>query len=248
MMTALLRLLWRMLAVLDFEVFTVLMLALAQLPTSLIKRSYRLLFQPWCRSFVQALGVDLNLHQHYRGALPAQFILIANHPSAFEDIGIPALFRVRSLAKAEVANWWLLGRVAVAADTLFVRRESSESRKAATQALIDAARQGSNLALYPEGGCKSRRLAARFFNGAFVASYEAGVPILPVFLHYHAQETFEWSDQHLLAKLWQIASARNAKVDYHVFEPISPDSFSSPEALKEHAHRLYQHWQHRFLE
>lgn len=247
-MLALLKLLWRLIAVLELALSTVLMLALAQLPTVLIRRVYPLPFRAWCRSFVRALGVELRLHQHYRGSLPPRYVLIANHPSAFEDIGIPALFPVRSLAKAEVADWWIVGRVAVAAGTLFVKRESSDSRKAATQALVDAARSGSNLALYPEGGCKGRRLGGRFFNGAFIASYESGVPLLPVFLHYQAQERFEWADQHLLYKLWQIATSPNPRADYHVFEPIDPAHFESAEAMKEHAHRLYLGWQKRFLE
>lgn len=247
-MIALLRLVWRVIALVDFVLFTLLMLGLALLPRPLVRAAYRVVFRPWCRSFVRALGVDLRLHQHYRGALPSHYVLIANHPSAFEDIGIPALFPVRSLAKLEVADWWFVGRVAVAAGTLFVRRESSESRKAASQALIDAASAGDSVALYPEGGCKGRRLGGRFFNGAFVASFESGTPILPVFLHYHAQETFEWADQHLLVKLWQIATASNPRADYHVFEPIDPGHFSSAEAMKDHAYRLYQAWQKRFLE
>ncbi|QNM98226.1 lysophospholipid acyltransferase family protein [Chitinimonas koreensis] len=246
-MIALLRLAWRLLAIVDLVLFTVPMLALAVLPQALLRRIYPPLFHAWCRCFVRALGVELRLHQHYRGVLPERYVLIANHPSAFEDIGIPALFPVRSLAKAEVADWPLLGRIARAADTLFVRRESAESRRAASQALSDAARAGDRLALYPEGGCKGRRLAGRFFSGAFVASFDSGVPIVPVFLHYPAQETFEWGDQHLLLKLWQIGTASNPRADYHVFEPIDPGRFDSPEAMKEHAYRLYQEWERRFL-
>ncbi|WP_179958169.1 lysophospholipid acyltransferase family protein [Chitinimonas arctica] len=247
-MIALLRFAWRLLAILDFLLFTPVLLLLALPPRRMVARLYPPLFHAWCRAFVRALGVELRLHQHYLGSLPSRYILVANHPSAFEDIGIPALFPVRSLAKAEVADWWLVGRVAVAADTLFVRRDSADSRKAATQALIAAARGGSCLALYPEGGCKGRRLGGRFFNGAFIASFESGLPILPVFLHYQAQESFEWADQHLLQKLWQIAMARNPRADYHVFEPIVPANFDSPEAMKEYVHRLYLGWQKRFLE
>ena len=67
------------------------------------------LFGAWCRAFVRALGVDLRLHQKNRKRLPARYILIANHPSAFEDIGIPALFDVVSLAKVQVADWFVVG-------------------------------------------------------------------------------------------------------------------------------------------
>jgi 1-acyl-sn-glycerol-3-phosphate acyltransferase len=247
-MIALLRLGWRLVAIVDFLLFTLLLTVLALLPTRVASAGYRYVFRPWCHSFIRALGVELRLHQHYHGELPQHYVLIANHPSAFEDIGIPALFPVRSLAKAEVANWWVVGRIAVAADTLFVARESSESRKAATQALITAARHGDRIALYPEGGCKDRRLAGRFFNGAFIASFESGVPIVPVFLHYQAQEAFAWGDQHLLRKLWEIATAVNPRADYHVFEPIDPANFISADAMKDHAYQLYLGWQRRFLD
>jgi len=247
-MVPLLRGLWRLLAILDFLLLTLLLLFLASLPRRLFGRTVRTLFHTWCRAFVAALGVRLRLHQHYRGALPDRYVLIANHPSLFEDIGIPALFPVRSLAKAEIADWWILGRVAVAAGTLFVQRDSSASRKAASEALVAAARAGDCLALYPEGGCKGRRLGNRFFNGAFTASFESGTPILPVFLHYQAQETFEWADQHFLRKIWQIATADNPCADYHVFEPIDPGHFTSAEAMKEHAHGLFRAWQQRFLD
>ena len=76
---------------------------------------YRRLFRIWCRSWVHALGVELRIHQQNAQPLPERFILIANHPSAFEDIGIPALFDVDSLAKTEVQHWWIVGRISVAA-------------------------------------------------------------------------------------------------------------------------------------
>jgi len=247
-MLALLSCLRRLIALVDLCVFTLFISAAALLPRPVARRLYRVCFAPWCRSFIRALDVSLELHQHYVGPLPKQYVLIANHPSAFEDIGIPALFPVRSLAKAELAHWWVVGRIAVAAGTLFVKRDSSESRKAATGALIDAVRQGDNLALYPEGGCKGRRIAGRFFNGAFIASFETGVPILPVFLYYPAQAAFEWDNQHLLTKLWEIAISPNRRAEYHVFDPIHPAHFESPEAMKDHAYRLYQAWQRRFLD
>ncbi|MBV8659656.1 MAG: 1-acyl-sn-glycerol-3-phosphate acyltransferase [Burkholderiales bacterium] len=247
-MLALLACLRRAAALLDLLAFTLFMLLVALLPHRIARSLYRICFAAWCRSFVRALGVKLALHQHYAGALPKQYILIANHPSAFEDIGIPALFPVRSLAKAEVADWWVLGRIAVAAGTLFVKRESSASRKAATQAMIDAVRQGDNLALYPEGGCKGRRIGGHFFNGAFVTSLETGIPILPVFLYYPAQAAFEWDNQHLLTKLWEIAISPNPCAEYHVFNPIDPANFETPEAMKDHAYRLYLAWQSRFLD
>ncbi|WP_157315214.1 1-acyl-sn-glycerol-3-phosphate acyltransferase [Chitinibacter sp. GC72] len=248
-MLYLLRIVLRTLAWLDLAIFTLLMVLLAIPPSSWLGKIYPSLFQSWCRCFVRALGVELRLHQHFLGAMPQHFILIANHPSALEDIGIPALFPVRSLAKHEVKNWFLVGKIAKAAGTLFVERESKDSRQAAQQALIEAVQTGDNIALYPEGGCKGRRIAPRFLYGAFSASLASGVPILPVFLHHEAQAQFEWqAGEHLLTKIWRMASSPNRVVHYHVFEPISPQQFTDKESFNQAVYALYLGWQQRFLD
>ncbi len=72
----------------DLLLFTLLMLALALLPRILLQKFYPPLFHAWCRVFVRAVNVDLRLHQKNALPLPQQYILIANHPSAFEDVGV----------------------------------------------------------------------------------------------------------------------------------------------------------------
>ncbi|MBX9869293.1 MAG: 1-acyl-sn-glycerol-3-phosphate acyltransferase, partial [Burkholderiaceae bacterium] len=167
----LLRWFLRSIALLDLALFTLLMLLLSRLPHTLLAPFYPKLFHAWCHCFVRALGVTIRLHQHQHAPLPKRYILIANHPSALEDVGIPALFTVRSLAKAEVKEWFLVGKIAAAAGTLFVHRERKSSRQAAQSELIAAVNAGDNIALYPEGGCKGRRIAERFFYGAFAAPH-----------------------------------------------------------------------------
>ncbi|GLS06169.1 hypothetical protein GCM10007860_33380 [Chitiniphilus shinanonensis] len=234
---------------LDLAAFTVAMALLARLPLAWLAGWYPKLFQRWCRAFVRALGVELRLHQHYTGHLPERYILIANHPSAFEDIGIPALFPVTNLAKAEVRHWWIVGRIAAAAGTLFVQREDKTSRQAAQAALIDAVRAGHNVAIYPEGGCKGRLIWERFLYGAFSVSLETGVPIVPVFLHYEAQAEFAWGDDETLPqKILRISRSPNRHAHYHVFEPLRPSDFADRDHYAAHAHACFLAWQRRFLE
>ncbi|SMC26183.1 1-acyl-sn-glycerol-3-phosphate acyltransferase [Andreprevotia lacus DSM 23236] len=234
---------------LDLVLFTLLMMLLARLPLRWLAGFYPALFHAWCRCFVRALGVELRLHQHQSKPLPEHFILIANHPSAFEDVGIPALFPVVSLAKEEVRDWWFVGRIAEAAGTLFVQRESKDSRQAALQAMIEGVKGGRNIALYPEGGCKGRRLWEKFLYGAFTVSLETGVPIVPVFLHYEAQEAFEWAPgETLLQKIRAIITAPNHTANYHVFDPLYPADFADRESYSAHAYQQFLNWQARFLD
>ncbi|MBM5572833.1 MULTISPECIES: lysophospholipid acyltransferase family protein [Deefgea] len=245
----LIRCLIRSIALLDLAVFSLIMLLLSLLPQSVLLRFYPCLFHAWCRCFVSALGVSIRLHQHQRQALPEHYILIANHPSALEDVGIPSLFAVRSLAKIEVKDWFLVGKIATAAGTLYVQRENKASRQTAQAELIAAVQSGDNIALYPEGGCKGRRIADRFLFGAFAVSIATNTPIVPVFLHHEAQEIFEWRQKESLPqKLWAILTSPNSIVHYHVFDPLFPSDFADKESYCSSTHQQYLDWQRRFLD
>ncbi|UCC55878.1 MAG: 1-acyl-sn-glycerol-3-phosphate acyltransferase [Gammaproteobacteria bacterium] len=241
-------LLWRIVCWLELTVFTLVLYTLSWLPGALVPFYYTL-FRFWCRTFVRALGVDLKLHQKNTRPLPSQYILIANHPSAFEDIGIPALFPVHSLAKIEVRDWWLVGRISMAAGSLYVHRESPESRNAAGVQIEEELQKGKNIALYPEGGCKGRRIFESFRYGAFEISLQTGIPILPVFLHYESQDDFEWREpQTLLHKIWHMLTTQNKRANYYVYDAFDPEQFADKAAYAEYAHNKYLEWQARYLD
>lgn len=247
-MLLVLRFLRKIIGWIDFVVFTTLLYLLTWLPgfgTPLVAR----LFRPWCRTFVRALDIDLRLHQKNLRRLPERFILIANHPTAFEDIGIPALFDVVSLAKTQVQHWFVVGRITRAAGTLYVDRDDPTSRHQAVQAMVDAVKRGQNIALYPEGGCKGRRLFSAFKSGAFEVSLQTGVPIVPVFLHYEAQDDFEWQPPYSLPdKIWHMMTTVNNRVNYYVFDPLDPKDYADRHAMRDAAYALYQRWNAEYLE
>ncbi|MCB1888492.1 MAG: 1-acyl-sn-glycerol-3-phosphate acyltransferase [Rhodocyclaceae bacterium] len=247
-MLALLRALRTLAGWIDFVVLTLVVYGLTFLPWQ-GRHPVARLFHTWCRAFVRAIDIDLRLHQHNRRRLPEHFILIANHPSAFEDIGIPALFDVVSLAKVQVKDWFVVGRISQAAGTLYVDRDDADSRQQAIETMVRAVEGGTNLALYPEGGCKGRRLFTEFKSGAFEVSMRTGVPIVPVFLHYEAQDDFEWQDPYTLPdKIRHMMSTVNNRANYHVFDPLDPKDFADKYAMKAEAYRRFSAWNDRFLE
>jgi len=242
------RILWLSYCWLELAVMTMVLYSLSYLPRLFLTPWYFPLFRLWCRSFVNALGVDLRLHQKNLYPLPEQFILISNHPSAFEDVGIPALFNVYSLAKAEVADWWWAGRIVKAAGNLFVKRESKKSRQFAREQIISELQKGKSIVIYPEGGCKGRRLHSSFRYGAFDISMKTGIPILPVLLHYESQADFEWSDpQTLVHKFWHMMTAQNNRANFYCFDAINPADFESKEAYNAHVYTLFCNWQEKYL-
>lgn len=234
---------------LDFLLLTILLYVLSWLPSGVLGYWYFRLFRVWCKAFVRALDVNLKLHQKNLNDIPHNYILVANHPSAFEDIGIPALFEVYSLAKIEVKAWWVVGRISSAAGNLYVKRESKDSRNKAAESIKKAVEDGKNIALYPEGGCKGKRIFESFRYGAFDVSMKTGVPILPVFLHYEAQDDFAWRDPHtLLDKIYHFLNTENSTANYYVFDAIDPAQFNSKEEFTEYTWQLYKSWQDKYME
>jgi lyso-ornithine lipid O-acyltransferase len=244
----LLKLAVRIVAIADFIAFTGLIYLLSWLPWR-GKHPVAILFNAWCRCFVRALGVDLRLHQKNLKRLPERYILVANHPAAFEDIGIPALFDVVSLAKLQVQDWLIVGRISRAAGTLYVDRDDPASRDQVVEAMVDAVNAGTNIALYPEGGCTGRRLFHQFKSGAFEVSIRTGVPILPVFLHYEAQDDFEWQPPYSLPdKIRHMLFAVNDRANYYVYDPVDPKDFKDKYAMKDAVYALYAKWNAQYLE
>ena len=221
---------------------------LSHLPRIFSGRYYHFLSRFWCKIFVRALDVNLKLVHKNTRPLPQQYILIANHPSALEDFGVPALFDIYPLAKAGVRDWFILGRISDYAGTIYVERESASSRHAALQSLLDAVKAGKNIVIFPEGGCKGSRIYKKFHSGAFDISLQTGIPVLPVFLHYIDQKAFEWQGQSLVLKLWQIFKSNNNRVNYYVHDAISPDTFTDKESFAKHVHAKYLEWQKEYLD
>ncbi len=247
-MLLLLRFFRKLIGWVDFVLLTALVYLLSWLPWP-GRHPVACLFHTWCRCFVRALDVDLRLHQKNRKRLPQRFILIANHPAAFEDIGIPALFDVISLAKLQVQDWFIVGRITKAAGTLYVDRDDPESRDQAVETMVDTVNSGQNIALYPEGGCKGRRLYKEFKSGAFEVSIRTGVPILPVFLHYEAQDDFEWQPPYTLPdKIRHIMMASNNRANYYVYDVLDPKDYADKYAMKAAAYEMYKRWDAQYLE
>lgn len=243
------RILWLFWCWIELSLFAIFLFIISWLPKRFIHGFYHKLSRRWCCYLVRALGVKLYLHEKNLKPLPKQFILIANHPSALEDFAIPALFDVYPLAKKGVRDWFIIGRISYVAGTVYVKRDNPDSRHAAVEQMVESLQQGKNIALFPEGGCKGRRIFETFQYGAFDISIRTGIPILPVFLHYEAQDTFEWREPYtLLHMFWRIMRSQNHRANYYLYDALYPENFTDKVAYSEYAHSLYLQWQQQYLE
>ncbi|MDE1899158.1 MAG: 1-acyl-sn-glycerol-3-phosphate acyltransferase [Xanthomonadaceae bacterium] len=117
-------------------------------------------------------------------------LFVANHVS-WLDIELLHTQRAACfVAKAEIADWPLVGWLAARAGTLFHRRGSTHSLGAVMAVMVERLRQGRAVAVFPEGGIdhvsgvyRVRTFHARIFQAAL----DAAVPVQPVALAYRCK-------------------------------------------------------------
>nr|WP_240956096.1 lysophospholipid acyltransferase family protein [Wenzhouxiangella sp. XN79A] len=147
----------------------------------------------YARILLRVLGYRLRIH----GTLPERpGLIVANHISGFD---IPVLHAVAPLwlvAKHDIREWPLVGFLARAVGTIFIRRGSEESRRRAARRMAALLRAGRIVGVFPEGGIHLARGVGRFHPRLFGPAIRAGAPVLPVAIRYwrdgdlHGEQVF----------------------------------------------------------
>lgn len=179
------------------------------------------------RWLMQLLGIlDVQVKVHGRVPEGAVF-LVSNHVSWLDIPVIGACLPVHFLSKAEVRDWPLIGRLAVAAGTLFIRRGAGESGRKA-QELASHLRAGRPVLVFPEGTTTTGEGVRTFFPQLFQAPLLAGVPVQPLAIRYRdaagqpdAQLAFVGDDA-FHTHLWALLLRDRIRVTLTFCDPLTP--------------------------
>ncbi len=129
-------------------------------------------------------GIAIEVEHLERLPRDRPVILVANHGSYIDAIVMAAALPVHAafVAKSEFKRFWPMRHVLASVDTVFVERFESAASIEGAREVTRAARDGQSLALFPEGTFKQDPALLPFRMGAFVASAESGLPIVPITL------------------------------------------------------------------
>jgi acyl carrier protein len=167
-----------------------------------------------CRLFLRAAGIPLVM----RGAerLPATPVVLAvNHTSYLDAVVLVALLapRVYSfVAKREFEDNPLMRALLKGFGTLFVERFDVQKSAEHADVMVEAARGGTSMVIFPEGTLTRNTGLMAFHAGAFQVAAQAGVPVVPVALRGVRSVLRDGT--------WY---ARRAPVAVTVCAPIAPD-------------------------
>ncbi|MEU9040728.1 MULTISPECIES: lysophospholipid acyltransferase family protein [unclassified Kitasatospora] len=200
------------------------------------------LIRLWARILLRTLGVTVHLAGPDGGPAGAAggggggVLVVANHVS-WLDIPLLAAGRPgRSLAKTEVRQWPVLGRLVAWGGTVFLDRDRLRTLPDTVAAVAEVLRSGRPVIVFPEGSTWCGRESGRFRPALFQAAVEARAFVQPVTIRYRLADGRPTSvpafvgDDGLLTSLARVVAARGLVADVTFLPPIPPPARASTRA------------------
>jgi 1-acyl-sn-glycerol-3-phosphate acyltransferase len=153
-------------------------------------------------------------------ALPC--IVVANHGSYLDGIVLTAILPARFafLVKSEMASVPLAGFVLRLLGSEFVERDNPHDRQRAAKRLIETAKRGWTLTVFPEGTIDIKPGLRQFHAGAFIAALRGPLPVVPVVISGTREKLAGES-----------RLPRPGPIEVHICEALPSERFESVEAL-----------------
>ncbi len=162
---------------------------------------------------------------------PAVFLF--NHQSALDAMLVCKLLRrdFAGIGKKEIRDYPLLGQAFALAGTIFIDRTSTSQAIEALQPAIDALREGTSIAIAPEGTTSTTPQLGPVQKGAFHLAMAARVPIVPIVFH----NALDALPKHAMV-------VRSATIDVTVLPPI-PTTHWTMEDLDAHIEDVHERFE-----
>lgn len=195
------------------------------------------LVRRWLRALARALGVRM-VAPAMPPRSPGGALVVSNHVSWLDILVVGAVSPgSRMLAKSDVAEWPVLGPVAVRSGTLFIDRERIRALPDTVAEIAGALRGGATVVAFPEGSTWCGREEGRFRPAVFQAALDAGVPVRPVSIRYRlagGQPTTAPAfvgDDTLLASVRRVVATRGLTAEVTVDQEIPAGVHTDRRAL-----------------
>ena len=182
--------------------------------------------------FVQQVQRIMGVRIHWEGQFPDKpAVLMGNHRSYVDAILFPVGFPVVYVGRVESRSWPVIGWGASLLGTIWVDRQSKESRRATRTAVRNRLKEGMGIVIFPEGTTYRGPELLEYRPGMFYTCAEEGFPIVPVALEYR-DPNIAWVDKvWFLTHAFHHFGAKHIDVAVRIGEAVH---MSDAEALRSH--------------
>ena len=185
---------------------SLLALGVVLLPFAAVRRRVPAITAGWLSRGVAILGVRVLARGRPH---PRPVLMLANHISWLDILVLATQSDSGYIAKAELADWPLLGWLAQVGGTEFIRRGSYADLARVREQMAWRLKAGQRLTVFPEGTSGSQVLPSRFRPRLIQAAVAAKVPVQPVAIYYgsHPERIAFVGEDSFLSNLWTLLGA-----------------------------------------
>lgn len=172
----------------------------------------------WSRQLLAILGVAVRTH-NAPGAFPERCLLVSNHTSWLDIFAVYAVAPGLFVAKSDIRDWPIVGRLVDRVGTLFIERGNRRHARLTNERIVAALESGRLVSVCPEGTTTDGRSLKHFHAALLQPAIDARAMVLPVALRYLDRDDAQTDaaayvgDDSLVASIWRIASERSLTVE-----------------------------------
>ena len=204
------RAVWRLLLVLVHVLRGLAIVVLFFPRLSQLQRDIRV--QAWAVELLERFAIKLIVNG--QPPVTGPVLLVSNHISWLDIVVMHAARHCRFVSKSDIQRWPLIGTLASAAGTLYLRRSSGRDAMRVVRDMADALISGDVLAVFPEGTTGDGMALLPFHANLIQAAITARAPVQPLLLQYIDAATGRPShapsyvgDETLVGSIWRTLSA-----------------------------------------
>lgn len=174
----------------------------------------------WASASLKNLGVEIKAS----GAPVSQdpILFVGNHLSYLDIPVVMSMAPVSFVAKEELSRWPVIGDACRSVGTVFVKRESVESRKVAVQKIGNAClEKKQSICLFPSGTTTLSE-EKPWRKGAFEIAKIHNLKIQPFRINYFPREVIAFiGDDAFIPHLWRLLKTSHLRAEIEFHEPVT---------------------------
>ncbi len=161
------------------------------------------------------------------GTVPESGLIVANHISYVDIVGLSAVVGCAFVSKKEVGQWPVFGAYATLGGTIFVDRERRAAVDDVGKAMQGHLDQQLPVVLFPEGTSSGGESVLPFRTSLFEPAARLGCPVVPCGIRYSLpggsvpDEVAYWGNMELPKHLPHLLGKTGLMMEIHFGEPRS---------------------------
>lgn len=170
-------------------------------------------FGKWTNSFVHISKMKIEVY----GQPPQPpFFLVTNHLGYADIAAIRAVVEGIFVAKAEIQDWFLAGRIVRDLGTIFIDRKNRRDIPRVGKQIMERLDQGEGVIVFPEGTSTKGETVLPFNSSLLEFSARSGIPVSYASLTYKtprdepppSMTVCWWDDTGFFAHIWRLFKLR----------------------------------------